>query len=118
MTTVPTIVVNNEICLDLIDLLQSGCGESRPRLRGSPGREVALNLGNFCACLRTKELIYVRICDGVRRSFPAHIETISAGAEGIRSLLLQVLADRLEINLSGDAEWSQDARIADAGELE
>jgi hypothetical protein len=60
-----TIVVDNQVSLNLEDLLKSRCRQTRAGLRSCPRWDRLLNVRNSCASLRAHDLIQIRVRDRI-----------------------------------------------------
>ena len=87
------------------------------RLRRGPHREGPLDLGYGRIRPVSKQLTDVREGDGVRRTSPTRVEAVPLCAEGAECLLLEVLANGLQIDKGSDSKRPEEVGIANTREL-
>ena len=81
-----TIVVDDQVSLNLENLLKSCCRQTRASLRSCPRWDRLLNVGNSCASLRAHDLIQVRVRDRIRGPSSAKVKTIATSSMGSHCL--------------------------------
>lgn len=87
------------------------------RLRRGPHLEGPLDLGYGRIRPVSKQLTDIREGDCVRRTSPTRVEAVPLCAEGAECLLLEVLADGLQIDKGGDSKGPEEVGVANTGEL-